>query len=254
MMADVQDLLDRYWAWLKSNTTVRNLEGWAEITTPQLDRHNDALQIYVQSSGSDYLLSDDGYILSDLATSGCGVDTPKRQKLLETTLNGFGVRNNRGFLEVNASENNFPVRKHNLLQAMLAVNDLFYLAAPHIASLFMEDVEQWLTTTGIRFTSNIKLAGASGFDHLFNFVIPSSREQPERVLNAFTQPNRQNAVGFVFAWMDTRQTRPADARAYAILNDDGQRVNPSVYDALTEYEIEPVRWSDRNSRIPELAA
>ena len=152
-MADVQDLLDRYWEWLKSNTTLRDLDEWTEVTTPNLDRHNDTLQIYVQASGSDLLLSDDGYILSDLAASGCKVDSSKRQKLLQTTLNGFGVKNNGGRLEVTASKNNFPVRKHNLLQAMLAVNDLFYLAAPHVASLFMEDVDQWLDTTGIRYNS-----------------------------------------------------------------------------------------------------
>lgn len=254
MMADVQDLLDRYWEWLKSNTTLRDLDEWTEVTTPNLDRHNDTLQIYVQASGSDLLLSDDGYILSDLAASGCKVDSSKRQKLLQTTLNGFGVKNNGGRLEVTASKNDFPVRKHNLLQAMLAVNDLFYLAAPHVASLFMEDVDQWLDTAGIRYTANIKLAGASGFDHHFNFVIPRSQERPERVLNVFNQPNRQSAVGFVFAWMDTRQTRPSDSLAYAILNDEDQRVNPNVTDALTGNEIQPIRWTDRHDRVPELVA
>ena len=33
---------------------------------------------------------------------------------------------------------------YNLLQAMLAINDLFYLAVPLVASLFYEDVVSWL--------------------------------------------------------------------------------------------------------------
>ena len=33
--------------WLKDKTTLREVDGeWVEITTPYLDRHNDALQIY----------------------------------------------------------------------------------------------------------------------------------------------------------------------------------------------------------------
>jgi len=61
------------------------------------------------------------------------------------TLNGFGVQlvdNNR--LEVQASNETFALRKHNLVQAILAVNDLFYLAMPMVASLFYEDVVVWL--------------------------------------------------------------------------------------------------------------
>ena len=46
-----------------------------------------------------------------------------------------------------ASENNFSLRKHSLIQAMLAVNDLFYLASPIITSLFREDVEAWLNSS-----------------------------------------------------------------------------------------------------------
>jgi hypothetical protein len=56
------------------------------------------------------------------------------------TLNGFGVKLVDGVMEVRASKDDFPMRKHNLVQAMLAVNDLFYLASPIVSSLFLEDV------------------------------------------------------------------------------------------------------------------
>ena len=74
-----------------------------------------------------FVLTDDGYILDDLEQSGCKIDSPKRQALFKTTLNGFGIQMNEKALEVHASADNFPLRKHNLVQAMLAVNDLFYL-------------------------------------------------------------------------------------------------------------------------------
>ena len=47
-------------------------------------------------------------------------------------------------LQVTATSQNFARQKHNLLQAMLAVNDLFYLAQSFTSSLFYEDVVAWL--------------------------------------------------------------------------------------------------------------
>src|SRR5215213_7708892 len=70
------------------------------------------------------------------------------------------------------SASNFAEHKHSLVQAMLAVNDLFYLAAPTVASLFREDVALWLDRNEVRYIPKIKLTGESGYDHLFDFVIP----------------------------------------------------------------------------------
>ena len=90
-MSDVSTLLDNYWSWLKDNTHVRAIEDWYEITTPYLDRHNDFVQLYAKLDGGHYVLTDDSYTLTDLEFSGCKIDSPKRQRLLETTLNGFGI-------------------------------------------------------------------------------------------------------------------------------------------------------------------
>ena len=122
---DIRSLLDQYTKWLRDKTSLRQISDWIEISTPYLDRHNDCLQIYAKRQNGGYLLTDDGYIIEDLQQSGCKLDTGKRQALLNMTLNGFGIRLNDGRLEIQASPDNFAVRKHNLVQAMLAVNDLF---------------------------------------------------------------------------------------------------------------------------------
>src|SRR5258708_29529637 len=106
------------------------------------------------------------------------------------TLNGFGVRMNQEALEVHASPENFPMRKHNLIQAMLAVNDLFYLAKPVVESLFYEDVVAWLDANDIRYTPNVKFTGISGYEHQFAFSIPKSKNQPRRISQAINLPTR----------------------------------------------------------------
>lgn len=254
MISEIQSLLDEYTRWLKEKTQVRQVDEWVEITTPYLDRHNDYLQIYAQRHNSEYILTDAGYILQDLEHSGCKLDTPKRKALLMMTLNGFGVKLEKDMLEVHTSAANFAPSKHNLIQAMLAVNDLFCLATPMTASLFYEDVVDWLDTHEIRYTSNIKFTGHSGYDHLFDFIIPKSRTQPERIIKAISSPNRETAQVVAFSWFDSKDVRPPDSKAYAILNDIDRPVQASVLDALKSYDVNPIVWSMRNQTVDELVA
>ncbi len=253
---EIESLLSNYRAWLKDKTSLREVNGsWVEITTPYLDRHNDALQIYARSQNGGYILTDDSYTVRDLEASGCNLNSEKRRALLNMTLNGFGVRMNAEALEVHASAENFPSRKHNLIQAMLAVNDLFYLASPFVHSLFFEDVVAWLDASAVRYTPKVKFTGTSGFDHLFDFVIPkSARKQPERIIQAINKPTRDSAEAFIYAWSDTREVRFPDSKAYAVLNDGAQPVSSGVLDALRNYKIEPVVFSRRFDMTEELAA
>ena len=254
-LAEIETLLRDYHAWLRDKTTLRQVSGeWVEITTPYLDRHNDALQIYARAENGGYVLTDDSYVLTDLEAAGCSLHTDKRRDLLKMTLNGFGVKLRDEALEVHATAESFPLKKHSLIQAMLAVNDLFYLAKPVVESLFFEDVVTWLDANEIRYTPGAKFTGISGYDHLFNFVIPKSRKQPERILQAINRPTRESTLSFINAWTDTRQTRPPESKAYAMLNDIEQPVSGSVTDALRNYQIRPVPWSDRAQVVPELAA
>lgn len=254
MIEEVQRLVDRYAAWLRDRTALREVGDWAEITTPYLDRHNDYLQIYIRRENGRLVMTDDGYILEDLALSGCKLDSPKRQALLRATLNGFGVKQLEDRLEVHASEDNFAFRKHSLVQAMLAVNDMFYLAAPVLTSLFYEDVVAWLDLLEIRYAPRIKFTGKSGYDHLFDFVIPKSKLRPERIAQSINRPNKDAAQSLAFAWIDTKEVRPEDAQAYAFLNDAEHSIVPSVVDALRSYDVTPVLWSRRDEAREALAA
>jgi hypothetical protein len=240
-VVEIEKLLRDYQAWLKDRTTLRDVNGeFVEITTPYIDRHNDALQIYARRRNGGFVLTDDSYTIHDLEASGCSLNTEKRQDLLKMTLNGFGVKLNSEALEVHATAENFPVRKHSLIQAMLAVNDLFYLAKPLVESLFFEDVIAWLDANDIRYTPGVKFPGISGYDQFFDLVIPKSRRQPERILQAITAPTRDKAQSFIYAWNDTRPNRPSEAKAYAVLNDAEQPVSGGVVDAFRNYQIQPV--------------
>lgn len=254
MIDEIQKLLDQYLLWLKDKTAIRQVHDWVEITTPYLDRHNDYLQIYVKRENGGFVITDDGYTIDDLRRSGCELESKKRLDLLNITLNGFGVRLVGNALTVHASSENFALRKHNLVQAMLGVNDLFFLAAPMVANLFQEDVTAWLDLCEIRYTPNIKFTGKSGYDHLFDFVIPASKQQPERILKTINRSSRDTAEALAFSWIDTKEVRPLNSRAYAFLNDSEHTPTSSVLDALRNYDVNPIVWSKREQARQELSA
>ena len=255
MVAEIEQLVDSYRVWLQRKTSIREIDGaWVEITTPYIDRHNDALQIYAKRSEGGFLLTDDSHTIHDLEASGCNLQTAKRKDLLRMTLNGFGVKLHENALEVKATAETFPSRKHDLVQAMLAVNDLFYVAQPVVESLFLEDVTAWLDETEVRYIPNVKFTGISGYDHRFHFGIPKSKREPERIVEAISRPTKETAADLIFRWNDTREVRSPDAQAFAILNDREHVVSSAVSDALRNYGISPVPWTTRSESEPKLAA
>jgi hypothetical protein len=249
-----KELVDAYVEWLRSKIAFAHIEDVCEITTPFLDRHNDYMQIYVKPVNGSYRLTDDGYTLNDLSTSGCDVTSSRRRSLLTTILNGFGVRLEGDELVVEARPQVFPQKTHALLQAMLAVNDMFVMAKTQVASLFLEDVEAFLRLSNVRFVSNIQFTGRSGFVHNFDFVIPASASNPERILRAINHPDRNSVTAFLFSWNDTREVRSEGSIAYAVLNDTDRPISPEVIGALRQYGTQFIPWKRRDEYIEQLAA
>lgn len=125
MKEEIESMVDDYIVWLKNRTILKDVGNkWIEITTPHLDRHNDCLQIYVKKEGHNFCLTDGGNTINDLHMLSCSLESPKQQKLLKTILTGFGVQLEKDELLVRASVEDFSLKKHNLVQAMLSINAL----------------------------------------------------------------------------------------------------------------------------------
>lgn len=250
---ECEKMIEAYVAWLRKGLSVESLENACELTTPFLDRHNDHLQIYAIRKDGKIVLSDDGYILSDLRASGLELTTPKRKEMLDSVLNGLGIRLEGSQLMVEASERNIGQRLHILIQAMLAINDMFLMAQPRVAAFFWEDVRAFLDMHDIRYSPRVKIAGRSGFDHAIDFLIPKSRARPERIIQAINAPNKNTIGTYLFTLTDTRESRGDESEAYAFLNDQERKVGGDVVEALEAYKVAPVLWSQRERYVQALA-
>ena len=270
-MNDINRLIKSYYSWLKAETTWKPIHEWVEITSPYLDRNNDYIQIYLKKINKGYLLTDDGATIEGLLMEGCKLDSPKRQQLLQLTLRGYGVDKEDNKLQIKAaSDSDFPICKHSLIQAILAVNDMFYMASSYVASLFFEDVQKWLDDSKIRYSERIQFKGLSNYSRNFDFVIPKSPEQPERLIKTINNPDKNSIDSIIMDWEDTKSVRSPNSKLYTFINDSKKNMIESDNKtddmlnsqtairkaslALKNYRINSVLWSERDKIKEELAA
>ena len=254
MIDDMSRLLDRYMGWLRDNILLREVDEWIEITTPFLDRHNDCVQIYAKPSDGGIVLTDHGYTIDDLEFCGFKMKGDTRLELLNVTLNGFGIRRVGNALEVKATFEDFALQKQNLLQAMLAVNDMYITSRSNVASAFADDVALWLKESDIWFRRDVEFAGKSGLNVTYDFVIPKNGAHSNLALWGIGNPSLQSAKKTVFDWGDTQDARDEVYVPYVVLDDINGRVSDNAKSVFVNYGIKLVYWSDRRAALEELAA
>lgn len=250
--AECERLIGDYLRWLKEGLRVDQLDRSCKIATPFIDRHNDEIEIYVEKQNGGLLLTDDGYTIADLASSGMTFGTEKRKGHLTAILNGFGVRLEGAELQLHATPNDFPQKKHNLVQAMLAVNDMFVMGEEHVLSLFKEDVMKFLESHNIPIFPDFKLSGRSGFDHKFDFGLPKTSRKPQRVLQAINNLTKDQATSFAFAVADVRVIRAEPLQAFTFVNDLEHPPSEDNLAAIRAYDVEPLFWSRRQDSLSVL--
>lgn len=245
---EVQTLNSDYFEWLRNREVLRSIDDqWVEISTPFLDRHNDCLDIYVKRvDKNNFMMTDDGYIISDLLICGFDINTPKRRSILREILSGSRVRCVNDRLEISFSHSEFSQSKHSLIQAMISVNDMFYSTVQYRTS-FSEDLAGWLDACGVCYVQKVCFQGKTGMFHKFFGVIPKSKERPERFLEPINNPDGNSVKCLLFEWEDTRDERPPGAVLLPVLNDSDKKIKAEYEHAFESFGISCMRWTKRDS-------
>lgn len=245
--------IENYLGWIKKNVFVTKIgkDKWL-VETPFLDRHNDYLEIYiVKKENGLYLLTDDGFIFSDLKASGFELSTSKRKELFELALMGLGINFNGKTKElyVETEFTEIGRSKHKLVQAMLSVDDMFMMAGPTVSTLFKEDVKNYFRRSGIPFNHDIRIIGRSMYEHNIEIAIPSVKEKPETFIKVINNPIKQSAEHAIFVLNDIKGFRK-NVKGMVIFN-DGQSMGKGFKEALTAYKIPMIAWSEREQYTKE---
>ena len=246
---DIQKMINDYTAWLKEEISTATFGEYVELTTPYLDRFNDYLQIYAkQSPDGTITLSDDGYIIGGLISSGMTFrKNSNRQKMLEKIATKYNVAIVNEDIVTKATAYNFPQKKHMMVQAMLAIDDLFAVSPEGVKELFLEDIETYFVANGIYYSSDFSLLGKTGTIYTYDFHLQRTKEKPERFCRGFNKLNISKRDLTLFNWMDTQEKRGDSSELIIIYNDENS-VPDDVLTGFFNYGIKTVPFSKRQEQ------
>ena len=248
------DFITQYTNWIKSNSAQRFVNGFYEISTPFLDSHNDVIQFYVQRTGNEFFFTDDGYTLSDIQMNGLNLSTQKLKTMIDNLAISLNVEIKDGSITAKASSPAAVAQtEHKMIQAMLKFNDMLFLSSPHIRGIFLDEVSSFFYENDIRFTPSVMFSGKSGLPQRFDFVIPASRKEPERMVLALNNPSKQSVQSAIFSWNDVRDTRNDKVESYLILNNKNTQCS-SLIDAAKQYDMNAFGWEERSIYLKKLVS
>ena len=130
---------------------------------------------------------------------------------------------------------------------------MFYLSKHNIKSLFYEDVKKYLDENDVRYIENVDFVGKSKLSNKYDFVVPKGKNSPERFIKVINNMSITQAKNIIFNWNDTIDVRNEEADLYAFICDDKRRIPDNAIEALNQYRIVPVLWSERNDYVNKLA-
>lgn len=119
---------------------------------------------------------------------------------------------------------------------------MFMLSQNKIASIFLEDVTNFLNEREIYYTKDVSFTGKSGYLYTYEYVLQRTKDKPERLCKVINNPNRQNFQNTIFMWNDTKEGRGENSELIVFLNDE-KKIESNVLEGFKNYEINTIPWS-----------
>jgi Domain of unknown function DUF1828./Domain of unknown function DUF1829. len=246
----LDELIDEYYSFLreKTYTSLDNETGWFVISTPFTGIFNDTLDIYAKKEDNIIHLSDDGATIKNLELSGSSINrSAKRREILDNILMNYGIQLIESELIVNATNQNFAQKKHNLISAMIELNDLEIMTKHAVFSVFKEEVKGYLESQDIIYTPQFISKGSTGLEFMFDFQI--AYKSKEIVVKAFNNVNKINLPNFLFTWRDIKEVRENITQkkvvGIALINNEDKEIKKEYLDAFNSQGAGYILWSDR---------
>lgn len=245
-----------YLKWLDEEIVYKQVNEtmYTEIITPFMDNNNDSISIYYRILDNKIYLTDDGSTISNLMLNGVDINSSKRKHIFHSFIKGFGIKSKNEELYVEATNENFPYKKHILIQSIISINDMFMLSSNRISSMFIEDVEKYLDDNDVRHIPAASFNGISGLTHSFEFVIPKSKNSSERFIKTINNPTKDQSKITIFSWNDVNESRKKESKLLVFLNDKDKSVGNEVMTAFNSYNIISIPWGKRDDYLELLTS
>ena len=134
------------------------------------------------------------------------------------------------------------------------------LSSPNTTNVFLDDLKLFFETNNIRATQSVSFLGNSGLSHKFDFLISGFKDIPTRLIKTLAVSRNDSvfAKSILTDITQTRLIRDGLTKYYVFINDCSKEntklhVNPDIITLFNQNDIIPVKYSERNKFVKELA-
>ncbi len=244
---NINELINNYYDFIKSNISVNEINGFHEITTPFLDHFNDYIQVYVIMKDNEIIITDDSYTLSNLKAGGLSF-SEKRINLVNKICAQFGMKLVEDEIFAKANQDTFGAKLDAILQCIIKIDDLCYTSRESVASFFSEDVKKYFVNKELYFTENVSLVGKSGFSFNFDMSFQRTKTKSTRWVNIINKASKASCITTSFSWEDTVSLRNEKESMYVIINDNNP-IDNGVINGFENLNITPILWSSIDDHL-----
>lgn len=260
----IDGILENYINWIKENNHFKmNTNHVIELATPFIDNFGDNINLILKQEGNKVKISDDAYFIWNLEAHGLNVtkNNSKRLNILKSIIEFSNISFDEKTCELYKIVNPKNVGQgiHEMTEALNRISDLMFLNQTSVKSIFTEDVFSYLKENKeiYDYFPDVQIVGQSklsfNFDALFN--TRNRNKKLVRIYNSFSKNNVENAL---LSWLDTipyRKKHYGDQVSMAIVvnDEDGKPLSSEYLDALSEYEIGVIPFSDKELFKTELS-
>jgi len=182
-------------------------------------------------------MKDNTIVHEDNGTGWCSVSTPF-----------IGIFNDHIQVFIKKEgEKTFTRMKHAFISAICEISDLEIMAKHSVASVFKEDVDNFLKEQDVIFTPQFTIKGSTGLDFNYDFHIAGKKS--ELVIKPFNLLTQSGVERFLFSWDDIKQTREfvtkKEINGLAIINDVNSEPKKDLIEALYSQNAKVMLWSQR---------
>lgn len=245
---------DSYVNWIRENTHLSDgLNNSIEISSPFIDSLNENIKLYVVPESNDIKVTDDGYTIWNLETTGMVFRKgSQRERILLDIMERYSVDIDLSTKElyIKTDNDNLGMAIHVLTQTILSVSDLLRFNKKNIKNLFYEEVNNYFTQNKEIFDyfPDFEIQGKSKLMHRFDYLMTTQNKQKKlvKLVNSLDQVQLERIL---LSWQDTSQQRikkyNENLGMVALINDSQKKISSKFEIAFAQYGIEPIGFSNK---------
>lgn len=248
-MANCEDLvLPALKSAFEQSVSISDDDGDCRITVPFERADRDAITLWIQKQGDEYVITDEGETYGYLYLSNINLDQSRREQRLSSTKKRYGLDSAKYEVKLTTDSENLGFRLLDAIQAVQSISYLAYTRRQYTQTDFKEEVGDYLEGKGYQLERNVDVMGDSE-PHRVDYHVHSHKPTYLDALHAEDVSTAKSmAERTAFKWIDIQANNP-DVTTISVLDDESGEYNEEAVKILSNYSDRYIPWSTRGTLV-----